>query len=113
MLYINNNDIRLTRGDTAWLEVPINNKAAGKMYEIADDDTVFMTVRMGVKKSADDNSFLFQKRVVGSNVFHIAPEDTADLSYGDYHYDVELHTADGEVYTVIDDKTFTLLKEVT
>lgn len=113
MLYINNNNIRLTRGDTAWLEVPIDNKAVGAAYEIADGDTMFMTVRMGVKKSADDNNFLFQKKTVGSNVFHIVPTDTADLSYGDYHYDVELHTADGEVYTVIDDKTFTLLKEVT
>ena len=66
-----------------------------------------------VKKTAKDSDFLFQKSVTGSNSIHIRPEDTADLSFGKYKYDVQLTTATGDVYTVIEPSTFEVMEEIT
>jgi hypothetical protein len=44
MLYIENGVIALTRGDDAALEVAIHT-AAGEDYQMADDDTLTLTVR--------------------------------------------------------------------
>ena len=41
------------------------------------------------------------------------PEDTQSLPYGAYKYDVELHCANGDKFTVISVSSFELTKEVT
>lgn len=113
MLYVNGNNIYLTRGDTAYLEVPIKNKTTGIMYEVADGDVLTLTVRVGVKKNSTDNNFLFQKKIGGGDAFCINAADTANLAYGEYHYDVELETESGDTYTVIADSRIILTNEVT
>ena len=110
MLYIKSDGtIQLTRGDTARLSVDINNDTLGDKYEIQPDDTLFFTV----KKRTSDKLYSFQKKVIGSNMFHILPTDTEELSFGNYLYDVQLTTKDGDVYTVIGPSTFEIMKEVT
>lgn len=110
MLYVESNGtIRLTRGDTARLIVTIENETLSENYEIAEDDTLTFSV----KKSAKDAEPLLQKSIVGSNVFYIRPEDTSELSFRKYKYDVQLKTAEGDVYTIIVPTTFELLQEVT
>lgn len=113
MIYINGNNISLTRGDSAWLDVPIKDMVSGGMYTVKEDDVLTLTVRVAVKRSADDTNYLFEKNIKGESTFHIAPADTAELAYGEYHYDVELKTADGDQYTVIPDSKFVLTSEVT
>ena len=49
----------------------------------------------------------------GGAAIHIRPEDTKELSFGKYLYDIQLTTADGDIYTVIPPTTFEILKEVT
>lgn len=110
MLYINKDGtIRLTRGDTARLTVMINNDFDGKPYEITETDVLKLTV----KRSVRDTTTAFQKSVTGSNKFYIVPDDTKDLVFGKYIYDVELTTVGGDVYTVIEPTIFEILKEVT
>lgn len=110
MLYVNTDGtIQLTRGDTARLSVDINNDVVGDKYEIQSEDLLFLTVR----KRVSDSQYSFQKKVVGSNTFHILPSDTEELSFGKYVYDVQLTTKEGDVYTVIGPSTFEILKEVT
>lgn len=110
MLYVNDdNSIRLTRGDTARILVPITNDLTGTTYELTDSDKLTLTI----KKKETDSQPLVQKVLTGSNSFHILPSDTKDLSFGKYVYDVELTTEAGDVYTVIEPTTFELLKEVT
>ena len=110
MLYINKDGtIRLTRGDTARLTVTINNDFDGKLYEITETDVLKLTV----KRSVRDTTPAFQKSVTGSNKFYIVPDDTKDLVFGKYIYDVELTTVGGDVYTVIEPTIFEILKEVT
>lgn len=109
MLYIDDKTIKLTRGDTARLTIPIVNLANNGEYTMESGDILYFTV----KKTAKDSDFLFQKSVTGSNSIHIRPEDTATLSFGKYKYDVQLTTATGDVYTVIEPSTFEVMEEIT
>ena len=110
MLYVNDdNTIELTRGDTAYISVPITEESTGDAYTMTSSDTL----RFTIKKKETDEEPVVQKTAVGANNFHILPSDTAGLAFGKYIYDVELETASGDVYTVIVPTEFKLLKEVT
>ena len=109
ILYIKNNNIQLTRGDTARIQVPITNNATGEEYILSDLDKLTMTV----KKNETDFKSLMQKTLTGTNSFYITPSDTRNLSFGKYVYDVQLTTESGDVYTVIEPSVFEILKEVT
>lgn len=116
MLKIQKNYIYLTRGDTAYLTI-----------ELEDDDEfgVGDAVAFNVKSTLrDEANYLIHKEIAvtqKSNTLEvkIEPEDTAKMSYGQYYYDVQLKRANGDVFTIItpDDNTaipnFKLLKEVT
>lgn len=87
MLHIKDDGtIRLTRGDTARLTIPIINSASNSEYIMQSGDVLFFTV----KKSAKDTNYLFQKKSTGTNSIHIKPEDTDNLSFGKYKYDAKL-----------------------
>lgn len=101
--------IRLTRGDTARISVELENDITGEPYEVQPEDVLILSV----KKSISDTEYSFQKKVVGSNAFHILPSDTQSLSFGRYNYDVQLTTSEADVYTVMGPASFELLKEVT
>lgn len=107
MLYIEGTTIRMTRGDTVYLTVPLTTTT--EAYEMGSGDTLTLSV----KKSERDTEYVFQKVLTGSNAFHIEPADTAALAFGKYKYDVQLNTSDGDVYTVIPPSVFELLVEVT
>ena len=101
--------IRLTRGDTARLNVSITNEANSNDYVLQPDDTLTMTV----KKTISDAEPAIQKILTGTNAFHIEPKDTAGLEFGKYIYDVQLSTGSGDVYTVIEPTSFEIMQEVT
>lgn len=102
------NTVELTRGDTARLSVTVTNDD-GEEYDIQDTDTLTLSM----KKKVKDSEVLVTKSVIGSNVFHIKPEDTSGLQFGTYVYDVQINTADGDVYTVIPPSEFKIGEEVT
>lgn len=107
-----NNDIQLTRGDTARFRVHITCEDSNKdviPYEIADTDTLTLSVKKNVK----DFKPLFQKVITGSDKFHIKPEDTANLDFGKYRYDVQLNKSNSDVHTVVPTSVFEILQEVT
>ena len=103
MLKIEEGKIYLTRGDTAYLNVAID----GREPQAGD------TVILSVKKNIDDADYAFQKNVSFGEIFVIMPEDTKDLEYGKYYYDVQVNTAIGEVFTVIEKTAFYIREEVT
>ncbi len=86
------NTIHLTRGDTARFSI-------GPVVKI--------------KKTVMQADPCVQLIVHGGEVLHIKPEDTKAMAFGKYVYDIQLTTADGDVYTIIPPTTFDLLKEVT
>lgn len=110
MLYVKTDgSISLTRGDTAQFQVSIENKATGQAYVVQPTDTI----RMTLKKTTKDASYLFQKVSTGTNIIDINPEDTNGLAFGKYVFDVQLTTSDNKVYTVTGPNVFTILEEVT
>lgn len=102
-----NGDIELTRGDTARLTVSVTDNQK-QPYTVKEDDVLTLTV----KKEYKDAEALIEKKITGSNTFHIKPEDTKGLDFATYKYDVQITTADGDNYTVIDDKKFKITNEV-
>lgn len=107
MVDVRNNDIRMTRGDTAILNLAINN-ADGTPYQITGDDTILFTV----KKNTAARDVIIQKAVSDSKV-SITPKETESLEYGTYCYDVELRRTDGFVSTIITPHILVLCEEVT
>lgn len=110
--------IRLTRGDTAALRVEIIRERENgdrEPYEMQAADTLTL--------SAKKNSLCPAPQLVitntGEPLLIFSPEDTKNLAPGDYVYDIELKTGEGDVYTVVGqglpgvDAVLVILPEVT
>ena len=98
----------LTRGDTARFEVEIMND--NEPYEIQSSDIIFFSVK---KKAKPDEEYLVHKTFEGTGNIHLAPEDTQDIPGGKYTYDIQLNTAAGDKYTVVDTTSFIITEGVT
>ncbi len=105
MFQIANNTIKITRGDSGEIDLTIYD-TDGSEYELKDGDEVLFTV----KESTLSPNALIQKS--GTKI-SILPEDTKNLSYRKYVFDVQLTTATGTVDTIIPPSTFEVLSEVT
>lgn len=103
-------EIKLTRGDTAYLTITPTKKVDEEKqpYSIKADDVVTFTV----KQDYEDDEPMIEKKITGGDTFHIEPKDTKEFAFGKYVYDVQITTADGDNFTVIDDKPFIITKEV-
>lgn len=102
--------LTLTRGDTAVFRVEVRNEATGEAYALQAGDQMFFTV----KRNARQSEVLLQKVVTAPGApFHLQPEDTANWSYGEYVYDVQITTAGGDVYTVVPPAVLEIGEEVT
>lgn len=106
MLKVENNIISLTRGDSAFLNVEITNDD-GEIYELEQGDVCEFTI----KKYTSSANVLIQKEVLNGEI-RISPDDTKNLEYGQYVYDVQVTMANGDVATVIPPTTFNILEEV-
>ena len=107
MLQITNDEVILTRGDSADIILNITD-ANGDAYTPAETDVIKFTM----KKNCETTDIILQKTLVNS-IISIEPADTADLNYGTYYFDVQLETAGGDVYTVVSPHKFIIDKEVT
>ena len=97
--------ITLTRGDFCSFHVDILD-ASGNDYELQEGDVVYFTV----KQSTKSEQVLIQKTGVD---IEIEPEDTQNLQYGSYVYDVQLTYANGRNDTFIGPADFVITEEVT
>ncbi|MBO7734447.1 MAG: hypothetical protein J6S67_17915 [Methanobrevibacter sp.] len=103
-----NNNITLTRGDSASISVGLKNPD-GSAYTLQTGDVLFFTV----KYNCITEDIIIQKDISTDAIINIIPSDTAALLYGEYFYDVQLTKANGEVNTVIPPRDFIVAKEVT
>lgn len=108
MLTITENEVFLTRGDSADLEVIIYD-LDGEIYSLQTGDKLEFTM----KYNCITDSVLITKDITTDSTIHIIPEDTSELAYGGYWFDVQLTMASGKVYTVIAPHKFNITKEVT
>ena len=113
--------IYLTRGDTADLVVEpiVKDHETGDtyIYQPVDGDTVRFALKRDRLK-ADKSDFVDEEPLVTKNVpidtmtLLLEPEDTKNLAFGNYVYDMELTFSDGAVDTFIEDSPFYLTREV-
>lgn len=107
MFSVSNNEIKLIRGDTLRLKVDIKND--GEEY-VPDNRDV---IRFAMKRSIDDADPLILKTIPNDTlILALDPQDTKELSFGKYVYDVEITMADGTVDTFIPPSSFYIAKEV-
>ena len=107
-------EIRMARGDLESRQFLLKN-ASGQTFTTEPDEIYFT-----VKKTADDRDFYFQKRLTtggivlietGKYQITILPENTNNMKYGDYAFDIEV-VKDGLIKKTFFGR-FILDKEVT
>lgn len=103
-----NNNITLTRGDSASIAVALKNPD-NTDYTLQSGDELLFTV----KYNCITEDIIIQKNISSDAIINLIPSDTASLLYGEYFYDVQLTRANGSVNTVIPPRDFIVAKEVT
>lgn len=101
MLTIEEKKIYFTRGDTGYFTISIEG------YEPNNGDKLVFTVKKEI-----GGEKLIQKEINIGETFILNPEDTRDLDYGKYWYDIEVQTATGQIFTIIEKTAFYLREEV-
>lgn len=102
---ITGTNIRMVRGDSESIGIKISG------YTLTEGDFIEFTVR----KYIGSPIFIYKKEsnfVDNSISVNIYPEDTNNLDFGDYIYDIQL-TYGGSVKTIIRPSRFTIGEEVT
>lgn len=110
MYTVKKTSITLTRGDTFKAQISITDKD-GNPYELQEGDTV----RFAMKKSyndADEDVLIVKNIPTDTLILTLNPEDTKELPFGSYVYDIQLTSAVGEVDTFITKASLTLTEEV-
>lgn len=88
-------NLEFARGDNVEFLIELQN-SNGEQIILQEDDKLYMTV----KKNSRDEEAVFQKKLgngiekteEGKYLITILPEDTNNLDYGEYGYDIQLIT---------------------
>lgn len=109
MIKITNNKIEMTRGDSLVANVEITKD--GEAYTPVEGD--YIRFAMSKEYKGDKKYVLVLSREIPYDtlILELYPEDTGELAYGEYNYDIEITYSDGRVDTFIS-STITLTKEV-
>lgn len=111
ILEIVNNQITLTKGDSAILNLTIYFPNMEEQYELMDGDVV--TFSLTNKTECFGKSKVVIKKDFEQNEIQLNPVDTKYLSCGKYEYDVQLTFKNGDVNTIIGPELFYLTTEIT
>ena len=93
MVEIIDNVIKLTRGDSLYLEVAITD-SEGNSWTPGENDKIEFTV----KASTTFKDILISKQ---GKKFQLTWEDTKDMPYGKYYYDIQVTLENGDRNTII------------
>ena len=110
-----NNDIEIIRGTTYIRSLVITDADTDEEYILADDEKLIF----GVKMNAESTEYNIQKTLTSADrtdsgyLIELSPEDTQDLPFGHYHYDVGLQCADGNYYMIIECSKFNIHRAIT
>jgi len=108
MLKVTKDKVYLTRGDTAFLTVTITDEN-GDDYEYREGDKVYFRLKQG----PTSKTVLVEKEVnTETNQLLLYPEDTIDLKFATYHYEIELVTVENYHFTVIENAEFVIGPEL-
>lgn len=112
-----NNEITLTRGDTLKCTIVLTDDESGEAYVPVEGDSIRFALKrdkMNSKKTnySDEEPLIRKNIPIDSLFLQLDPEDTKNLPFGTYVYDIEITFTDGTVDTFITTKKFTLTPEV-
>ena len=103
--------ISMIRGTTNMLKITVTD-AAGNLYTMGNG----AFIKFGVKKKPEDEECLIYKEIntgyEGVHTVTLLPDDTIDLDYGRYVYDVGLQSGD-HYFNIIPSNAFVVLPNVT
>lgn len=100
--------ITMTRGDSLIVDISIT-EMDGYPYAPVEGDSV----RFAMKKNVKDTEVLLYKDIpIDTMRLTLDPEDTKNLDYGTYVYDVQLTKVSGVVDTFITKSQLILTEEV-
>lgn len=104
MLNINGTNIILTRGDTAYIEIPVFEADGTTPYLVTVDDTVTLQVRTTpVTGIGKEPKLVIQGRISvtdGIPLWTITPEDST-IDARTYTWDAQIVLANGDVNTYV------------
>jgi len=115
---IEDTKVFLTRGDTFQAEITIyTDDSEQEIYTPEAGDVVRFALKRakmtsGDREFADKEPLILKDIPIDTLILEIEPEDTKNLDFGTYVYDIELTTSDGTVSTFIADATLVLTPEV-
>ena len=115
MYTVDGTTIRMTRGDTVAIEVSMTR--SGSAYTPQAGDSLRFALKHAKFNAArtdyEDAQPLLTKTIpTDTMLLRIEPEDTADLGFGEYAYDIEITFENGDVDTFIAAARFVLAPEV-
>lgn len=99
MYSINGTNISLTRGDTFKCVLSLTEDS--KTYIPDPEDRI----RFALKRNYKSEEILIRKEIPNNSLlFKLNPEDTKNLEYGEYVYDMEITKQNGDVDTFLKGK---------
>lgn len=115
MYSIKGTTITLTRGDTFVTNITL--KRDNSTYTPVNGDRIRFAMKspeMNARKTAwTDDTVLVEKAIPYNTMqLKLDPEDTKELDFGQYRYDIEITFANGDVDTFIENAVFILNPEV-
>ena len=108
---INGKNIRLVRGDSDSITVQLSEGNEAK--QLVTGDIVYFTVKKSPYVSAKVFQITITEVVDGKAIIPITHDDTKDLEFKLYVYDIQITFADGTVKTIVPPSQFEIMPEVT
>lgn len=109
---IQGTNISMTRGDSEAIKVTVKD-TLGNIIPLVSGDTIYFTARKNLLNETKIIEKIITEFVDGQALITINPQDTNDLRFATYVYDIQLTRENGTVKTIIPPSTFTVKGEVT
>ena len=108
---IQGTNISMTRGDSETIKVTVKD-TLGNAIPLVTGDTICFTVREGMLSKTKIIEKIITEFDDGEALITISPQDTNNLRFISYVYDIQLTKEDGSVKTIITPADFTITGEV-
>lgn len=115
MIQITGTTIEMTRGDTLWLQIGIEQD--GEPYTPKEGEVVRFYLKHAALKAghsaySDPKPLITKEVPTNTMILALEPEDTKPFGFGNYKYDLEITMDDGRVDTFINNGDLILVPEV-
>lgn len=108
MLTVKGSSITMNRCDSVYITVTVRQNG-GQEYILQPGDELYFAA----KRKATDKSYAIAPKLLKGNVLELTPNDTEQLDFGTYVYDVRLITAKGFTTTIIKPSPLVIEESIT